>query len=385
MGARSGREANQTGAAWEYRLARLRFVQGYFVRRSIDVWPEGFQGQGGQLGELDVVATVLDPAGRRRTELIEAKSGKVKEVDRILWMHGLGAYANAEEVTFAKVKLDQRVRQVARRVRVNLLDEAAVTAAEKALGIEQDDWVGYADPEFGESVVKQARAHLGSSEPLLRAGKLLFGTFWTTTAFARIQQLHTLTGLLHEHHIQVDPAALVLACGEVVALTALTTWEITHWRGQYEPTEFEKFALDQLNGGLGRPDRVQRMLSQIDTLTHNFVEGLHEEYTAATGAARITRRLPQLQHEMLRPPKWAEAFLDLSARMQERAGLATHVLRALDLRSAARLGSTRDTGKITKAWAGDLQRVEDTADLIENFCLSVWNLPEHGLQPVTTG
>ena len=34
---RGGREANEVGAHWEYRIARLRFTQGFFVRRAIDV------------------------------------------------------------------------------------------------------------------------------------------------------------------------------------------------------------------------------------------------------------------------------------------------------------------------------------------------------------
>lgn len=379
---RGGREANELGANWEYRLARLRFMQGFFVRRAIDVWPDGLQGN--QLAELDVLATNFDPRSRRRTELIEAKSGSgAKEVDRVMWMRGMAAYTGVDEVTFAKVRVDARVRQVARRVRVNILDEAAVIAAEKAIGINPDDWAGYADPELGETVVKAARAHLNASDPLRRAGKFLFGSFWSTDAFARIQQLRTLAGLLHEYHDKVDPTAFVFACSEVVTLTALSTLEVTNWRGQYEPAEFQKFATEQLTGGLGRPEGLRRVLAQVDAMNHQFVEELHDEYTAA-GVARISRRIPQLQHELLRVPEWAEAFMDLSARMQEHAGLSMHVLRALDLRAARRLGSTRDTSKITKAWAGDSQQVEDATKLIEKFCVTAWGLPEHGLEPVNT-
>ncbi|MFD5089232.1 hypothetical protein ACFWMR_01430 [Amycolatopsis thailandensis] len=380
---RGGREANEIGASWEYRLARLRFVQGFFVRRAIDVWPDGLQGN--QLAELDVLATSFDPRTRRRTELIEAKSGSgAKEVDRVMWMRGMAAYTSVDEVTFAKVRVDARVRQVAKRVRVNILDEAAVIAAEKAVGIDPDDWVGYADPQLGETVVKEARAHLNSSDPLRRAGKFLFGTFWSTDEFARIQQLRTLAGLLNEHRDQVEPTAFAFACNEVVTLTALSTLEVTNWRGQYEPAEFQKFATEQLTGGFGRPDGLRRVLAQVDAMNHQFIEDLHDEYTA-TGVARISRRIPQLQQELLRVPEWVEAFMDLSARMQEHAGISMHVLRLLDLRAAGRLGSTRDTSKITKAWAGDSQRVEDIANLIEKFCVSAWGLPEHGLERVNAG
>lgn len=377
---RGGREANDAGALWEYRLVRLRFMQGFFVRRSIDVWPDGLHGS--NLAELDVLSTGFDARLRRRTEVIEAKSGSgAKEVDRVMWLRGIASYAGVDEATFAKLRVDSRVRPVARRLRVSILDEAAVAAAEKAAGVGPTDWVGYADPELGEKILKPARAHLTSSDPLHRAGKFLFGTFWSSDEFTRIKQLRTLADLLHQHESEVDPAALVLACSEVVTLTALSTLEITNWRGQYEPTEFQKFAAGQFASGLGQPAGLRRVLQRVDAMTRDFVEGLHDEYTA-TGAGRISRRVPQLEHELLRVPEWAEAFMDLSARMQERAGLAMHVLRALDLRATERLGSARDTSKITRTWAGQAQEVEDTVNLVEKFCVSVWGLPRRGLEPV---
>lgn len=377
---RGGREANEVGALWEYRLCRLRFVQGFFVRRSIDVWPEGLQGN--KLGELDVVSTSFDPRLGTRTEVIEAKSGAgAKEIDRVMWLRGMAGYAGMDEATFAKVRVDPRVRPVARRLRANILDEAAVAAAERAAGIKPDDWVGFADPDLGERVVKRARAHLTSSEPLRRAGKFLFGSFWFTDEFARINQLRTLADLLAEHYAEVDPVALTLACSEVVSLTAVATLKITNWRGQYEPEEFRKFAAGQLSSGFGQQVGLRRVLQQVDSMTRDFVEGLHDDYTA-TGAARISRRVPQLEYELLRVPEWAEAFMDISARMQERAGIAMHVLRLLDLRAAERLGSRQDSSKIIDSWAGQAQQVEDAANLLEKFCVSVWGLPAGGLQPV---
>jgi len=138
-----------------------------------------------------------------------------------------------------------------RGARVNVLDEAAVAAAEKAAGVDPTDWAGYADPELDDKIVKRARAHLTSSDALRRAGKFLFGTFWFSDEFTRIKQLRTLADLLHQHHSEVDPTALVLACSEVVTLTALSTLDITNWRGQYEPAEFQKFAAGQFASGLG--------------------------------------------------------------------------------------------------------------------------------------
>jgi hypothetical protein len=69
--------------------------------------------------------------------------------------------------------------------------KAAVAAAEKAAEVDPTDWVGYADPELCDKIVKLARAHLTSNDPLRRAGKFLFGTFWFSDEFTRIKQLRT--------------------------------------------------------------------------------------------------------------------------------------------------------------------------------------------------
>ena len=383
--ARGGKAANDAGAAWEYRLARLRFGQGFFVRRSIDVWPEGPDAlSGNKLAEIDLLCLGYDGRLRRRAELVEAKSGSggSGEVDRIMWLRGMSGYCGADDATFAKLRLDPRVRPVARRSRVSILDEAAVGAAEKSAGIGRDDWVGFADPVFGENVIKPAREHLNSSVPLRRAGKFLWGTFWMTDEFSRIKQLRTLAELLRDNQRGVDPAAFALAAGELVSLTAISTLDVARWRGQYEPHEFLQFVTTSLSSGPGNPASTRRLLAQIDALNRDFVETLHDEYTAA-GVARISRRVPRLETELLRAPDWADAFGDLSARVQDRAPAAMHALRLLDLRTARRLGSTRPTEVVTRAWAGQQQQVEDLANIVEKFCSAVWGLPS--LPPVDLG
>ena len=80
----------QPGTIFEYRIARLRFLQGYFVRRSIDVWPPRLEGA--KLAEIDCVAVSFDPQLRRSLEILECKTtkGGQGEIDRLVWLKGMG-------------------------------------------------------------------------------------------------------------------------------------------------------------------------------------------------------------------------------------------------------------------------------------------------------
>src|SRR6266699_2156226 len=86
------------GTQWEYRLTRLRFYQGQFVRRSIDIWPQGLSGdRSDKLAEIDTIAVSFDPQLRRRIEVMEGKTSANRsgEIDRTIWLRGLGTLVSA--------------------------------------------------------------------------------------------------------------------------------------------------------------------------------------------------------------------------------------------------------------------------------------------------
>src|SRR5258708_24977624 len=120
------------GTEWEYRLTRLRFYQGQFVRRSIDIWPQGLSGD--KLAELDSIAVSFDPQLRRRIEVIEGKTsaGRSGEIDRVIWLRGIGTLVPADDVVIAKIRVDDRTRHWPRRLQVSVLDEQATSAAGRA-------------------------------------------------------------------------------------------------------------------------------------------------------------------------------------------------------------------------------------------------------------
>lgn len=368
------------GIQWEYRLARLRFYQGQFVRRSIDIWPQELRGD--KLAELDTIAVSFDPQLRRRIEVIEGKTsaGRSGEIDRVIWLRGISALVPANDVVIAKIKVDDRTRQLARRLRVFVLDEQAVAAAEHSLGIQDDDWVGMHDPEFGERVIKPLREALGRAAELNRAGKFLFGSYWFMDEFTRLKQLRTLFRLAADQLGKVDDRLIKLAIGEATVLFTLAAYSVASWHNQFGPDAFSRFLTHELSSGVADADDLRRILRRIDDLHRQDIEAVHDVYTSK-GIARAILPVRNLEADILRPPEWTEGFLDLITRLRAHSHVATAVIRTLDLRSAERLGSTRETAKAQGSWQSDIDTVTNLAEIIERFLISVWRAPASAYLP----
>ena len=368
------------GMVWEYRISRLRFYQGYLVARSVDLWPPT---DSRKLGEIDAMVVSFDPQLRSRIEVLECKTGASGsgEIDRLFWLRGLADFVGSHDSTLAKLRVDPRVRLVARRIGVDILDTTAVEAAELAAGVAEDGWLGFHDPEFGERVVKPLRETLTSSQPLRRAGRFLFGTYWLSDPFVQTKQLKTLIGLLASERAEITKEVGLLAMGVAATLFARSVFAITSWRNQYDDDEFRSFVQGELTAGIADVASLRPLLRRIDQLQHTYVEDLHARY-AEGGVARVVSPLPNLESTMLVTPEWAEGLLDLSDRLRRQSRIANDVLRVLDLRAAARLGG-RPAPNASGVIGTSISPVTSTADLIEDFLASVWSAPHDLLSEVT--
>lgn len=359
------------GTLFEYRLARLRFSQGYFVRRSIDLWPEGLDGN--KLAELDCLAIAFDPQLRQSLEVIECKASArgQGEIDRLIWLKGMGAYTRARTVTLAKQQLAVRSREFARQLGVQWLDDAGIAAAEDAMELPADWWPGFHNPEFGERIVKPARAALNGSPDLKRAGKYLFGSFWFTDDFTRIKQLHTLFRLLTKHPDTLHPQALLLGVGEATTLFALTALSIASLRNQLVEADFHRLVLAELSSGLGDPRSLRRLLRQVDELQYQQIDALHAAYQQ-TGAGRLVFPTRNLEAEILTPPEWIDAFVNVISRLAIRRHLATDVMYWIDMWAAGLLGASQEQLAVGQ--------VKAALDLVFAFLTRHWGVPEKFLQ-----
>jgi hypothetical protein len=214
----------------------------------------------------------------------------------------------AQALTFAKLGVAERTRHFARRLSVDVLDEAAIASAEDALGISAGLRLGFHDAEFGEAVVKPARMELNGSDELRRGGKYLYGSYWFSDDFARVKQLRTLFRLLGEHGPRLSTAARRLAAAEATVLFILATLSIASWRNQRSEDEFRHFVAEELATGVTDPRSLRLLLRRADDLQREQIEALHSSYER-TGAARVPFVVKSLETEALTPPEWVEAYI----------------------------------------------------------------------------
>lgn len=384
MTADSRRRQIPPGTVLEYRLARLRFSQGYFVRRSIDVWPTDLEGN--KLAELDCLAIAFDPQLNRSLEVVECKTSASGqgEIDRLIWLKGMGSFTQARAVTFAKLRVAPRTRDFAQQLRVQVLDESGVSAAENELNIDTSWWPGFHDPQFGEQVVKTARAALTSSPELRRLGKYLYGSFWFADDFTRVKQLQTLFRLLVQHRGTLSPPALLLGIGEATTLFTLTTLSIAAWRNQLTEEEFRRFSEAELSTGLGDPRSLRTLLRRIDSFQREQIESLHSTYQEA-GVGRLVVPVRNLETEILTSPEWIDAFVNVVSRFARRAHLATDVMRWTDLWASDLLGAPKGltTGgrECLHNLNSDEKQLQAALDLVQAFLVRHWGVPAEMFEP----
>ncbi|HSH78237.1 MAG TPA: hypothetical protein VLA19_06865 [Herpetosiphonaceae bacterium] len=362
------------GTEFEYQVARLRFHQGFFVRRAIDVWPAGLEGA--TLAELDCLAVTFDPHLRRVLEVVECKTGArgQGEIDRLIWLRGIDRLIQARAVTFAKLQVAARTRNLARQLDVDVLDEAAIARAEVDLGITADGWLGFHDPDFGERIVKPARAKLNSTRELQGVGKFLFGSFWFVDDFTRIKQLRRAVQLLVRHEELLPSAPLQLGLGEVVTLLTLTVASIAMWQQQMDTSDFRELVTGELTTGLGDARGLRLLLRRIDEYRRDQINALHSAYQGV-GAGRLSFPVTSFEVEVLTPAEWIDAFIDLVTRFARRPRLATDVVRWTDLWAARLLGATVSANGQQALFGGQEAQLQDELALVLAFLTRIWGVP----------
>jgi hypothetical protein len=254
------------------------------------------------------------------------------------------------------------------------LDQAAITTAERELGISSEWWPGFHDPEFGETVVKPARVALNSARELRRPGKYLFGSFWFADDFTRVKQLRTLFQLLSEQHRTVPEQAVKLAIGEATTLFTLTALSIGSWRSQLDAPEFRQLVSTELATGLGDAYNLRLLLRRIDELQREQIESLHDAY-GQLGVARIPYAVKSLETEVLTPPDWVEAFVELVSRFLKRPTLATNRVRWTDLWAANLMGPRNVSAVTLDLFGTEIEELQSGLDLVIAFLTRVWKVP----------
>jgi len=82
-----------------------------------------------------------------------------------------------------------------------------------------------------------------------------------------------------------------------------------------------------------------------------------------------------LETEILTPPEWVDAFIDLVTRFYKSARYATDIIRWTDLWAAGILGASLPQHMLTTTFDGRIDRLQEGLSLVQAFLTRVWGVP----------
>ncbi|WP_017687971.1 hypothetical protein [Paenibacillus sp. PAMC 26794] len=178
IGTRIPRVQLVIGDPLEYRVARMFMMQGYFVRRGINIYTTGYIDTA---TDVDVLAIKYSDSFGRVMAISECKSGESKPLDRIFWLSGLKNYLNANRALLVRKPTRWNIKDFAKETGVEVIDNDYIDKLEEILEINKDKWLGYTDREF---FVQRKNAW----NEILRKDPLLSELFHTLSGEARFNE-----------------------------------------------------------------------------------------------------------------------------------------------------------------------------------------------------
>lgn len=123
------------------RIRRVLWAQGYYCPLEVDLSHFEYEQTGRTLKrspitDIDVLGIYFEPDLRYKTIVVDCKSGKESEPNRIFWIRGVMDFFRAQEGILVKSKLHAHARALAPKLSIRVLDEKGLTALEKALNVD---------------------------------------------------------------------------------------------------------------------------------------------------------------------------------------------------------------------------------------------------------
>lgn len=131
------------GEVYEYRVARLFFALGFFVRRGRDILTVNALDKA---TDLDVLAIRYSVPFRREIQIAECKDAvNAGPLDRIFWLNGVKQFVSADRATLVRRGTRWNIKDFAKGAGVEILDFPRLAEMEASLGIKDGDAPGLCD------------------------------------------------------------------------------------------------------------------------------------------------------------------------------------------------------------------------------------------------
>lgn len=356
--------SNAEGKPFEYRLQRLLFYEGFFARTSIHLH-RYFYPQKVQITELDVVGVAFMEFFRPRMVLVDCKSGKAKEADRILRLKGLLSYFSADAAIFAKTGLEESVRKFAGLLEIDALDDGLISARERELGIESTKPVGSHNLALREGLLKNAKHALRGNKLFHRYYWFLNSDFWYLDNFIRLKKLGTGFRAIQEHWVpglnKEKELAMKWFFYESTLLFTLCMLYLCHEATRFSPDKFRTYVGTKLASGIADYGELKRLAETID----DYVKTVLRE---SVGQQPLDFQLPAL---FPKPPEYTNELLDMVDRFVRQGNTVRDLLRFQDMLFYEFLLQGRQVERevFKTASIGNLQKLaKQTQNVVKMIC-----------------
>lgn len=295
------------GEQLEYRMQRLFFYEGYFTRRSIDLYPEVADGQ--KVTDVDVLGLAFGPSLQPILLIGECKTTRSssEEMDRLLWLRGMVHFLDASIGFFAKTSLSPQIKGFARHLDLLAFDDQRINQREHDLNI-HDRWLGSHNPEFMHRLLSQTSSIAKQHPDINRLSRFLMANFWWQDNFDRLKKTCSAISKIGELYERAkEPEHKLIVRGlyfEAVILLTVSLLYAAHRGMELTNQEFQRLVTTNLSSGIGNPKDFKKLSSVVN----NFVR---ETIRLETGHYP-TKEMPSLQ---LQPPAYTSAIINLMERL----------------------------------------------------------------------
>lgn len=327
-----GTQPSETlGGAFERRVARLEFAEGAFVRLRVPVSSDGADSSRDVLTDIDILSLDIDSRLRFTRSSLECKSGKGQsgEPYTLVWLAGFRQLLHLDRVTLVRQTLSTRGRQLAQKLGIAVLDEAALKIREPA-----NAWIpekfAHIDGPACLAAERRTDTQLKglpdipqSITKFLRGGSLLAEPSALLSGVESFGKASDRQGGIPE------PAATVLAGHALIAIV------LAGLQDAGRLNEIPAQALrDRMTRALtvGDPDDVYMLplLERADALVQYFQNQTHRKYVDA-GADPISIDFPSLKRIISEPPAYLDDYIDFVERLRANPLVSRELLQTTEL------------------------------------------------------
>lgn len=263
--------APSAGELLESRVAALWYWSGFVARRSVDL-RRFFDPDPLQVTDLDLVAFEIGPTLVSRRYIGEVKGGTGKSaprpLDRAIWLSGLVAFVGADggELTTA-LRASDRVRAVARALRIDLQTVEDLTRRERQLGLGDLMDQGPHAPAL-LSAVHDARRASGSNVRLEQIFRFLRGDGWLIEPWIALRRTIALCQLLAREWTPAvadhETKAVRWLWAEAICLFTLQAVRAAGDTLRLDSPSLIRFVADRLGDGGLTAEQHRRLSAAID-------------------------------------------------------------------------------------------------------------------------